>query len=160
MLPGPALPRWRILAWWLPLVATVTGYWAYSLLLLGRYEAPLAPYTAGAAVTTSVMSLSNTLRGTESLATYLVVNGHAWWPMGFWASGGIAVTIITGLLAGRGLTGLLAPRLRCAHLALRPGYRPAGRGDRIRERAWQPACACAAAPHERSAGTAAKPAGG
>ncbi|HUA43251.1 MAG TPA: alpha-(1-_3)-arabinofuranosyltransferase family protein, partial [Streptosporangiaceae bacterium] len=63
------------------------------------------PYTESAAITTSVTSLSDSLRGTENWITYLVVNGHPWWPVGYRISTGTAATVVTGLIAGLGLTG-------------------------------------------------------
>jgi len=107
--PRPA-PRWRILAWWAPLVVMVSWIWIMPLLLLQAYGVSLLPYTESAAVTTSATSLSNLLRGTEDWVGYLVVNGHSWWPMAFWISNAALATIATGLIAGLGLTGLLGMR--------------------------------------------------
>src|ERR1700722_2913413 len=76
-------PRWRVLAWWVPAVALATWWWTVPLVLLGKYGVSILPYTESAAVTTSVTSLSNTLRGTEDWTTYLVVNGNPWGPGGF-----------------------------------------------------------------------------
>ena len=104
--PRPA-PRWRILAWWVPMVGMVSWIWVLPLLLLRTYGASLLPYTESAAVTTSVTSLSNALRGTEDWVSYLIVNGHTWWPVAFWISNNALATITTGLLAGLGLAGLL-----------------------------------------------------
>lgn len=98
---------WRIFAWWAPAVVLATVWWLYPLVLLGRYGVSFIPYTESAAVTTSVTSLSNTLRGTEDWVSYLVVNGNPWWPVGFTLSTGIVPTILTGLIAGLGIAGLL-----------------------------------------------------
>ena len=56
-------------------------------------------------------SLSNTLRGTEDWDAYLVVNGSAWWPVGYQIATGTLPTLLTGLVAGLGLGGLLTRRL-------------------------------------------------
>jgi arabinofuranan 3-O-arabinosyltransferase len=115
--------RWRVLAWWLPAVALATCWWSVPLLLLGRYGVSILPYTESAQVTTSVTSLSNTLRGTEDWDGYLVVNGSAWWPVGYQVATGTLPTLLTGLVAGLGLGGLVTRRtperrfLICAVLA-------------------------------------------
>ncbi len=99
--------KWRIFAWWIPAVLLATLWWIYPLLLLDKYGVSFLPYTESAAVTTSVTSLSNMLRGTEHWISYLVVDGHPWWPMGFEISTQVIPTILTGLVAGLGLAGLL-----------------------------------------------------
>lgn len=104
-------PRWRTLALWAPAVALATLSWTIPLLLLGKYGVSILPYTESAAVTTSVTSLSNVLRGTEDWTTYLVVNGKAWWPVGFTISTTALPTVLTGLIAGLGLGGLLTKRM-------------------------------------------------
>ncbi len=109
-LPRPA-PRWRILAWWVPAVAAATWWWLVPLALLSRFGVPIIPYTESAAVTTSVTSLSNVLRGTENWVSYLLVNGQPWWRLGYWIATAALPTLLTGLAAGLGLAGLLRPRL-------------------------------------------------
>jgi len=103
--------RWRILAWWAPAVALATWWWTVPLLLLGKYGVSILPYSESAAITTSVTSLSNTLRGTEDWTTYLAVNGMPWWPVGFRISTTALPTILTGVVAALGLGGLLSRRL-------------------------------------------------
>ena len=109
-LPRPA-PRWRILAWWVPMVAAVTWWWSVPLVLLSRYGVSIIPYTESAAVTTSATSLSNVLRGTENWVSYLVVNGQPWWRLGYWIAIAALPTLLTGLAAALGLVGLIRPRL-------------------------------------------------
>jgi len=104
-------PRWRILAWWVPAVAAATCWWSVPLLLLSKYGVSIVPYTESAAVTTSVTSLSNILRGTENWVGYLVVNGQPWWQAGYRIATGALPTLLTGLIAGLGLAGLVRPRL-------------------------------------------------
>ncbi len=77
-----AWSRWRVLAWWLPLAALATLWWTIPLLILGKYGVSILPYSESAAVTTSVTSLSDILRGTQDWTTYLSVNGMPWWPVG------------------------------------------------------------------------------
>ncbi len=107
-----AMPRsaakWRVIAWWLPAVGIATFWWIYPLYLLGKYGVSFLPYTESAQITTSVTSLSNTLRGTEDWVSYLVVDGSPWWPVGFALSTSVVATLVTGLLAGLGLTGLFS----------------------------------------------------
>jgi arabinofuranan 3-O-arabinosyltransferase len=100
-------PRWRILAWWGPAVVLATWWWSLPLLLLSRYGVSIVPYTESAAVTTSVTSLSDIMRGTEDWVGYLVVNGQPWWQLGYTIATGVLPTLLTGLLAGLGLTGLI-----------------------------------------------------
>jgi arabinofuranan 3-O-arabinosyltransferase len=100
-------PRWRILAWWAPAVLLAVSWWLCPLLLQDKYGASILPYTESASITTSATSLFNTLRGTENWITYLVVNGKPWEPVAFQISTGALPTILTGLIAGLGLAGLL-----------------------------------------------------
>ena len=109
-LPRPA-PRWRILAWWVPAVVAATCWWSVPLVLLSRYGVSILPYTESAAVTTSVTGLSNVLRGTENWISYLLVNGQPWWRLGYQIATGAVPTLLTGVVAGLGLAGLLRPRL-------------------------------------------------
>ncbi|HUB38126.1 MAG TPA: alpha-(1-_3)-arabinofuranosyltransferase family protein [Streptosporangiaceae bacterium] len=103
--------RWRVLAWWAPAVVLATWWWTTPLLLLAKYGVSVLPYSESAAITTSVTSLSNTLRGTEDWTTYLAVNGMPWWPVGFRISTTALPTILTGVTAALGLGGLLSRRL-------------------------------------------------
>ncbi len=104
-------PRWRVLAWWAPAVALATWWWTVPLLLLGKYGVSILPYSESAAITTSVTSLSNALRGTEDWTTYLAVNGMPWWPVGFRISTTALPAILTGVVAALGLGGLLHRRI-------------------------------------------------
>ena len=106
-----ACARGRVLALWVPAVVLATCWWSVPLLLLGKYGVSILPYTESAQITTSVTSLSNILRGTEDWDAYLVVNGHAWWPVGYQLATGTLPTLLTGLVAGLGLGGLLTKRL-------------------------------------------------
>jgi arabinofuranan 3-O-arabinosyltransferase len=104
-------PRWRVLAWWVPAAALATCWWTIPLLLQGKYAVSILPYSESAAITTSVTSLSDTLRGTEDWTSYLVVNGLPWWPVGFAIATGVLPAILTGVLSGLGLGGLLRARM-------------------------------------------------
>ncbi len=103
---GPA-PRWRVLAWWLPAVALASVWWAVPLLLLGKYGVSFLPYTESASVTTSVTSLWNTLRGTEDWTSYLVMDGQPWGQLAYKIATDAAPIVLSGLIAGLGLAGLL-----------------------------------------------------
>jgi arabinofuranan 3-O-arabinosyltransferase len=105
------VPRWRILGWWCPAVLAATWWWVIPLALLARYGVSVIPYTESAAVTTSVTGLSETLRGTENWVSYLVVDGQPWWQPGYRIVTGALPNLLTGVLAGLGLAGLLRPRL-------------------------------------------------
>ena len=108
---GRSAPRWRILAWWVPAVLLATLWWLYPLVLLGKYGASFLPYTESASSTTSVTGLFNTLRGTEDWLANLTSDRQPWLPAGFEISTGALPTIITGLIAGLGLTGLVSRRM-------------------------------------------------
>jgi arabinofuranan 3-O-arabinosyltransferase len=108
--PRPA-PRWRIIAWWAPAVLLATSWWLYPLLLQQKYGASILPYTESAAFTTQPTSLVNTLRGTENWLAYLVVDGRPWEPVAYQISTGVLPTLLTGLIAGAGLAGLIGRRL-------------------------------------------------
>ena len=88
-----------------------TWWWVVPLALLARYGVSVIPYTESAAVTTSVTGLSETLRGTENWVSYLVVDGQPWWQPGYRIVTGALPNLLTGVLAGLGLAGLLRPRL-------------------------------------------------
>jgi arabinofuranan 3-O-arabinosyltransferase len=103
--------RRRIAGWWAAAVALATAWWSVPLLLLGRFSVSILPYTESASVTTATTSLSNVLRGTEDWTTYLVVNGQPWWPVGYQISTGALSTVLTGVVAALGLTGLLRRRM-------------------------------------------------
>jgi arabinofuranan 3-O-arabinosyltransferase len=108
--PRPA-PRWRIIAWWAPAVLVATSWWLYPLLLQQKYGAAILPYTESASFTTQPTSLVDTLRGTENWIAYLVVNGKPWEPVAYQISTGLLPTLLTGLIAGAGLAGLISRRL-------------------------------------------------
>lgn len=103
--------RWRIAGWWAATVAVATAWWSIPLLLLGKFSVSILPYTESASTTTATTSLSNVLRGTEDWATHLVVNGQPWWPVGYQISTDALPTVLTGVMAGLGLTGLLRRRM-------------------------------------------------
>ena len=105
------VPRWRILGWWCPAVLVATWWWVVPLALLDRYGVSIIPYTESAAVTTSVTGLSEALRGTENWVSYLVVDGQPWWQPGYRIVTGALPNVLTGVVAGLGLAGLLRPRL-------------------------------------------------
>jgi arabinofuranan 3-O-arabinosyltransferase len=108
---GRSAPRWRILAWWLPAVLLATMWWLYPLVLLAKYGVSFLPYTESAGTTTSVTGLFDTLRGTEDWLTHLTSDRQAWLPAGFEISTDALPTIMTGVLAGLGLTGLVSRRM-------------------------------------------------
>jgi arabinofuranan 3-O-arabinosyltransferase len=99
--------RWRLLTWWSAAVVLVTVWWSVPLLLLSKYGVSFLPYTESAAVTTSVTSLDNALRGTENWISYLVVDGQPWWQLGYKIANQVLPTLLTGLVAALGLTGLV-----------------------------------------------------
>ena len=63
--------------------------------------------TESAAVTTSVTSLSDVLRGASNWISYLDVTGQPWWPLGFRIATWWVPMLLTGLVAAAGLAGLI-----------------------------------------------------
>jgi arabinofuranan 3-O-arabinosyltransferase len=108
--PRPA-PRWRIMGWWAPAVLLATAWWFIPLVLFARYGVSFLPYTESAATTTSVTGLFNTLRGTEDWLAHLTSDNQPWLPAGFAIATGLLPTLLTGLVAGLGLTGLVSRRM-------------------------------------------------
>ena len=91
-----------------------TCWWSVPLVLLSKYGVSPVPYTESAATTTSVTSLSDVLRGTSSWVGYLTVGGSPWWPLAFRIATGALPILLTGVVAGFGLAGLIrrgTPRL-------------------------------------------------
>ncbi len=107
--PRPA-KRLRSLTIWLVVVLLACMWWIIPLLLLSKYGVSFLPYTESASSTTYVATLINALRGTENWVTYIMVDGKPWWPAGFAISTTVLPAILTGIVAGLGLAGLL--RLR------------------------------------------------
>ena len=99
--------RRRLLAWWVPVTLLATCWWSVPLVLEDKYGVSFLPYTESAAVTTSVTSLSDVLRGTSNWISYLDVTGQPWWPLGFRIATWWVPTLLTGLVAAAGLAGLI-----------------------------------------------------
>jgi arabinofuranan 3-O-arabinosyltransferase len=108
--PRPA-PRWRIIAWWGPTVLLAMSWWLYPLLVQQKYGASVLPYTESADFTTQPTSLVDTLRGTENWIAYLVINHKPWEPVAYQIVTGALPALLTGLIAGAGLAGLVGRRL-------------------------------------------------
>jgi len=111
LLTRPAALRWRLLAWWAPAVLLATLWWSIPLVLLQKYGVSFLPYTESAAATTSVTGLDRALLGTENWISYLVVNGQPWWLVGYRIATQVLPTLLSGLVAGLGLTGLSRGRV-------------------------------------------------
>ena len=62
---------WILRGWWVVAVICATSWWIVSLSLLGKYGVNFVKYTESAQTTTSVTSLSETLRGTADWLAYL-----------------------------------------------------------------------------------------
>jgi arabinofuranan 3-O-arabinosyltransferase len=107
----PAALRWRLLAWWAPAVLLATLWWTIPLALLQKYGVSFLPYTESAAATTSATSLDHALLGTENWISYLVVDGQPWWTVGYRLANQALPTLLSGLVAGLGLTGLIRRRM-------------------------------------------------
>ena len=103
--PGPRLRR--LWLWWVAAVIGATFWWLIPLALLGGYSPPFLDWIESAAVTTSVASPINALRGVTQWVAYLP---------GAWPAGSSLVTsplliLQSGLLAALGVAGLCWRRL-------------------------------------------------
>jgi arabinofuranan 3-O-arabinosyltransferase len=99
--------RWRLLAWWTSAVVLATLWWSIPLALLAKYGVSFLPYTESASATTSATSLDHALRGTENWISYLVVDGQAWWQVGYRIANQVLPTLLAALVTGLGLAGLI-----------------------------------------------------
>ncbi|GAA1016207.1 coagulation factor 5/8 type [Acrocarpospora pleiomorpha] len=99
--------RNRLLLWWLGCTAAASFWWLAPLAILGRHAFSFMPYTENAAATTGVTSLTNTLRGANNWIGYLPIDGLPWWPAAYEHSVRPWLVVLTALVAGLGLVGLV-----------------------------------------------------
>ncbi|MFW6639468.1 alpha-(1-_3)-arabinofuranosyltransferase [Nocardiopsis algeriensis] len=102
--------KWSLLAWWLLALVLASFWYIAPLLLMSRYVWSFMPYTEDAAVTTSVTSLVNTLRGTSNWMGFLPDQGNTALPAGAELSTTPWLIAATALVAGLGLAGLVNRR--------------------------------------------------
>ncbi|GAA3759467.1 arabinofuranan 3-O-arabinosyltransferase [Spinactinospora alkalitolerans] len=103
--------RRRLLGWWLAAILLVSFWWLVPLLLMGRYVFSFMPFTEDAATTTSVTSLVNALRGTSNWMGYVPAQGEVALPAGSELANTPWLILVTALVAGLGLVGLVDRRL-------------------------------------------------
>lgn len=102
----------RLAAWWLLFVSLACVWWLVPLLLLGRYSPPFLNWIESAAVTTTLSSLPEALRGTTHWIAGIVGSQGAQWPAAHEVLTSRA-TVVAGLeLALLGCWGLMRPDLR------------------------------------------------
>ncbi|WP_248839241.1 alpha-(1-_3)-arabinofuranosyltransferase domain-containing protein [Frankia sp. AgKG'84/4] len=70
---------WALRAWWFVAVVLATAWWAIGLLALGRYGLNFLPFTESADLTTSTVSIAETLRTATDWMAYLRVP-NVWLP--------------------------------------------------------------------------------
>ncbi|GIH22583.1 coagulation factor 5/8 type [Acrocarpospora phusangensis] len=99
--------RNRLLLWWLGCTAAASFWWLVPLAIMGRHAFSFMPYTENAAATTGVTSLTNTLRGAANWIGYLPIDGLPWWPAAYEHSVRPWLVVLTALVAGLGLVGLV-----------------------------------------------------
>ena len=96
---------WILRAWWAAAVGCAIGWWLIALVVQGHYGINFVRYTETAQTTTSVTSLTETLRGTADWFGYLRVGGTgsaaAWTYIATPAA--VAASLV---LVGLGLAGL------------------------------------------------------
>ena len=93
---------WRFTAWWALCTALAITWWAVALVLLGRISPPFLDYIESSGVTTSWLSLTEMLRGTDSWTPYVATTATAGSSL---VTGTVAV-LATTLIAAAGLAGL------------------------------------------------------
>jgi arabinofuranan 3-O-arabinosyltransferase len=103
--------KWRLIAWWLPLIALASMWWAAPLLTLGGYIFSFLPFIETASATTGVTSLVNALRGTSSWLSFLTVDGQTWLPDAHQQSTAPWLIVVTAAVAALGFAGLTLSRL-------------------------------------------------
>jgi arabinofuranan 3-O-arabinosyltransferase len=103
--------KWRMIAWWLPLIALASLWWAAPLLTLGTYIFSFLPFIETASATTGVTSLVNALRGTSSWLSFLTVDGQTWLPDAHQQSTVPWLIVVTAAVSALGLAGLALRRL-------------------------------------------------
>ncbi|SHK86090.1 arabinofuranan 3-O-arabinosyltransferase [Nocardiopsis flavescens] len=100
----------RLILWWSAAVVAATFWYVAPLLLMSRYVYSFMPYTEDAAVTTGVTSLLNALRGTSNWMGFLPDQGNTALPSGAALSLTPWLIVVTALVAGLGLAGLINRR--------------------------------------------------
>ncbi|WP_188191325.1 alpha-(1-_3)-arabinofuranosyltransferase domain-containing protein [Nonomuraea sp. SYSU D8015] len=103
--------KWRLIAWWLPLIALASMWWVAPLLTLGGYIFSFLPFIETASATTGVTSLVNALRGTSSWLSFLTVDGQTWLPDAHQQSTVPWLIVVTAAVAALGFAGLTLRRL-------------------------------------------------
>ncbi|MCU0266329.1 MAG: DUF3367 domain-containing protein, partial [Actinomycetia bacterium] len=98
----------RLLAWWLGCTALAVSWWMLPLVVLGRYAYPFLDYIETSAVTTSVASATNVLRGVDHWLGFLVTGDGATWPAGYELAARPLLVAATVAVAGLGLAGIAA----------------------------------------------------
>jgi arabinofuranan 3-O-arabinosyltransferase len=96
----------RLIAWWLPLIAFASLWWAAPLLTMGAYIFSFLPFIETASATTSVTSLVNALRGTSSWLSFLTVDGQVWLPDAYEQATVAWLVLVTAAVAALGFAGL------------------------------------------------------
>ncbi|MCX2713101.1 alpha-(1-_3)-arabinofuranosyltransferase [Mycolicibacterium sp. J2] len=93
---------WRFTAWWAVCTVLAVTWWAVALVLLGRISPPFLDYIESSGVTTSWLSLTEVLRGTDSWTPFVATTATAGSSL---VTGSVAV-LATTLVAAAGLAGL------------------------------------------------------
>jgi arabinofuranan 3-O-arabinosyltransferase len=126
--PGPR--RRSLIGWWVVAVVCACFWWAFSLVIAGKYGYNYLPYTETAASTTSTASVFESLRGASYWTDYDTLGG-ALLP-GAWIIVSSPVVIVgTAVVTALGLAGLcrrvperlfLVTSLMVGVLAIAAGY--------------------------------------
>lgn len=109
----------RRLVWWTPAVIAGSLWWLLPLLILGRFAYPFLDFIETAAVTTSVTSVTNVLRGNAYWVPYLSNSaGQPIWKAGWTSARSVTSILATTAVAGIGLAGVVRMRGHLARFAL------------------------------------------
>lgn len=83
-------------------------WWVLPLLILGAYAYPFLDYIETASITTAVTSVPNSLRGADNWIAYILDDqSHPSWQGGWVIAQGLSAIVLTSLVAGLGMIGLL-----------------------------------------------------
>ena len=98
--------RRDLLLAWLGAVAAAIAWWLIPLVLLGRYSPPFLDWIENAEATTSRASLASAFRGTTQWVAWLRLP-DPFWPAGWAVVSSPAVALLSWLLIGLAVAGLL-----------------------------------------------------
>lgn len=96
----------RFLAQWLACLAAAAVWWIVPLLLAAPVSPRFFEYVESARNTTSLVGMSESVRGSSHWVAYLLAGDQAWWPAAFALVTDPALVMVSAVIAGVGFAGL------------------------------------------------------